>query len=325
MQWKLAPRNRLAQGFHEWAMRWGFPFLMRIAHVVPRWFLFLGAKVVIDIVMAVYPAPKPIVERNLSRILPPGTPRREIRRLRRRMMHHMSLYWADLFRFARLPYERAKDLIAAVEGKEHLDALLDSGRGCILLTAHLGNWELGGALLRETARRVSVVYVPDQSPTLEAFRKTLRDALGVEGIAINPRAELSSLPVLRALREGRVVALQGDRDFNDRGEWVDFFGAPAPFPLGPILLARLTGVPLLPIFIAYDANQRFVLRCEEPIEVETTGDRGIATRRALERWVRVLESAVARWPDQWYTFYDLWTVPAESPAEEPAQQRREAV
>ncbi len=323
MQWKLARRSRWAERYHEWAMRRGFPLLLRIAPVLPRWFLLWGARAVIAAVMAVYSAPKRAIERNLCRILAEERVTRKVREQRREVIRHLAYYWVDLFRYGQLPYEKCRDLLGKVNGREHLEAAVASGRPLILITGHLGNWELGGVFLREKQLPVSVVYVRDQSPTAEAFRARLRDALGVEGIAMNPAAELSSLPVLRALKAGRVVAMQGDRDFNDRGEWVPFFGAPAPFPLGPMLLARMTGALLLPIFIVYDSAHRLQIELGEPIAVEPTGDRQQAAHQALERWVSVLETAVARWPHQWYTFFDFWA--QREGVGEAAEMRREAV
>lgn len=306
MQWKLARRSRAVRAYHEWAMRRGFPLLLRIAPRLPRWFLHFGARVIITAVMAVYPQPKREIERNLARILGDPAGSLQVRRARRRMIHSFAYYWVDLFHFCQLPYPRTRRALSRVAGLEHLRGAVARGKGVILLTAHLGNWELGGVFLREEELQVSVVYVPDQSATAEAFRAHLRDLIGVAGIAIDPAAELSSLPVLRALADGRVVAMQGDRDFNDRGEWLDFFGAPAPFPLGPMLLAGLTGAALVPTFVVYDEDLGFEVEFGEPLLVPKGGDRRAAALRALGLWVERLEAAVRRWPTQWFTFYDFW-------------------
>src|SRR5690606_9589470 len=99
-----------------------------------------------------------------------------------------------------------------------------------------------------------------------------------------------SLPVLRAFANGRLVALQGDRDFNDRGIELPFFGQPARFPAGPFHLARMTEARLWPSFIAYTPERGFEIELGTPIEVERTADRDGDVRRAAERWVAVLEA-----------------------------------
>jgi KDO2-lipid IV(A) lauroyltransferase len=287
---------------------------MKIAPRVPRWFALGGAVVVLRVVMGLYRAPRRAIARNLARVLVAAPDSRRVRRAVRAMLHRYGHSWVDLFHFAQLPPQRLLERLEGVEGQEHLDRVLGAGRGLILLTAHLGAWELGGVFLRQLGVPLSVVYVRDAYPGVEEARRRLRELIGVEGIAIEPGDRLASLPVLKALRQGRAVALQGDRDFNDRGRAVEFLGAPAPFPLGPFALARSTGAPLLPAFIAYTPDHGFLLHIEEPIEVEAGADREHDIARAQERWVRILERAVRRWPTQWYTFYEPWAAPSVSPA-----------
>jgi KDO2-lipid IV(A) lauroyltransferase len=180
-------------------------------------------------------------------------------------------------------------------------------------------------LLKPLGVDLSVVYVRDQFEDVEASRALLRRATGVGEIPIRPQETLSSLPVLRALRENRLVALQGDRDFNDKGVPVEFFGEPVPFPTGPFHLALLTGAPLLPSFIVYTTGQRFTIEVGEPIRLEPTGDRQADVARGLEQWVRVLEAAVRRWPTQWYTFFDYWPASAPPGSATPEAPAREGI
>jgi KDO2-lipid IV(A) lauroyltransferase len=308
VQWKIARSGRLSEAFNRWAIRRGFPALARLAPRLPRWFLHAGARRVIDVVMFLHARPKRAIARNLARVLgePPGS--RRVRRAVREMSHHLAYYWTDLFRFAQLPPERLRRLVVGGGGHElaPLERLRAAGRRVILLTGHLGNWELGSVLAGQAGLPLSVVYVPDEFREAEEYRSFLRGRGDVEEIPIRPEERFASLPVLRAFERGRVVAMQGDRDWNDRGEPAPFFGAPARFPLGPFLLARMTGAVLVPVFIAYAPDRRFEIEVGEPIELERTEDRENDARRALARWLLVLEAAVRRWPTQWYTFYDFW-------------------
>jgi KDO2-lipid IV(A) lauroyltransferase len=312
MQWKIARSSRLSERFNRWAIRRGFPLLAWLAPRMPRGILLAGARVVIDFVMFLHSKPKAAVARNLARVLaaPADSPR--VRSAVREMFHHLAYYWVDLFRFPQLPPERLLEMV--VDGDpgdlEPVARARAEGRRVMLLTAHLGNWELGSVLAGQAGLPLAVVYVRDEFAEAERFRSHLRGFGDVAEIAIRPEERLAALPVLRAFEEGRVVALQGDRDFNDRGVPGELFGAPASFPLGPFLLARMTGALLMPVFIAYSPDLRFEIELGEPIEVERTADREADARQALERWLPVLEAAVRRWPTQWYTFYDFWP-PAE--------------
>lgn len=319
MQWKIDRPSQLADRFNRWAIRRGFPALAWLAPRAPRWFLFAGARAVIGVVMFLHSKPKQAIARNLARVLGEPAGSRRVRRAVRQMLYHLAYYWVDLFRFAQLPPQRLREQVVG-GGYDDLAALRQAragGRRLILITAHLGNWELGAVLAGQAQLPVSIVYVPDEFGEAELFRSLLRQLGRVEEIPIHPEDRLASLPVLRAFSEGRIVALQGDRDFRDNGLRLPFFGAEASFPIGPFHLARMTGAALVPTFIAYAADHRFEIELGEPIAVERTADRDGDVRRALERWVAVLERAVARWPTQWYTFYDFWPPAAAAPGAEP--------
>jgi lauroyl/myristoyl acyltransferase len=311
VQWKIPRTSGLSERFNRWAIRRGFPVLAWLAPRAPRRFLLAGARRVIDFVMFLHRRPKRAIARNLARVLdePVDSPR--VRRAVREMLHHFAYYWVDLFRFAQLPAERLRSVIVDADLADlgPVVRARAAGRRVMLLTAHLGNWELGSVLAGQVGLPLSVVYVRDAFADAERFRSHLRGFGDIAEIPIRPEDRFASLPVLRAFEQGRIVALQGDRDFNDRGVEAPFFGAPASFPLGPFLLARMTGAVLMPAFIAYSRDLRFEIEMGDPIEVERTADRDADARRALARWLEVLERAVRRWPTQWYTFYDFWPQP----------------
>jgi KDO2-lipid IV(A) lauroyltransferase len=309
MQWKLARPTWLSDHFNHWALRRGFPLLLRLAPHLPRRLAHLGARLVIDAVMGLYRAPHAAVDRNLRRVLGLAAPHRALRRARWKMFHQFSNSWVDLFRLAQLPADVAHREVSVFEGREHLEAAVARGKGVLLLTAHLGPWELGGVFMRQLGLRLSVVYVADAFAAVESARRQLRDACGVDGIAIRPHESFSTIPILRALREGRIVALQGDRDFDDRGTPFEIFGEVASFPRGPFELARVTGAALLPCFITYGDDGHIHLRVEPCVAPPPATDRRRGVEAAMAVWVRILEDAIRRSPTQWFTFYDYWKAP----------------
>jgi lauroyl/myristoyl acyltransferase len=112
-----------------------------------------------------------------------------------------------------------------------------------------------------------------------------------------------------ALRRGEVVALQADRALGNGGDaWIPFFGVPAPFPLGPFVLARAAGVPVVPAFCVLDRRYRYEVRIATPIVVA----RG-AEEAAARAWVAVLEAVVREHPTQWFNFFDAWSPFGERP------------
>lgn len=315
MQWKIAPAGRLVARFHRWSIRRGFPLLAWLAPRAPRRALLLGARWVIGLVMAFYPGPRRAIARNLARVLGESPESRRVRRAGRRMLRYFAYSWVDLFRFGQLP--RGALRAAVVDADDAVlapvRAARDAGQRVILMTAHVGPWELGAVLAGQSGLPLSIVYVRDAFGEAERFRSLFRSAGDVREIAVDPDDRMASLPILRAFEEGRVVALQGDRDFNDRGVPVELFGASTTLPLGPFQLARMTGAMLVPVFVVYAPDLRFEVEIGEPIRVERTADRDADARRALASWVGVLEGAIARWPEQWSTFHDFWPAPAGGP------------
>lgn len=321
MQWKLPTPGRLTDRIHRWLLSWGFPLLARLAVAWSRPWLFAGARVVIFFVMAVYPAAGRAVAGNLARILGEPAGSRRVRRARRRMYHHFAYYWVDLFRFPQLPAAAAEKHLSSVEGLDRVGEALEEGRGAILLTGHLGNWEMGSVLLGQRDWPVSVVYVKDKFAEAESFRSQLRTEGRVEEIPLEIGSGWGSLPVLRALRENRIVAMQGDRDFDGQGVRAPFFGESVRFPRGPFIVSLLTGAPILPTFLTYDERLDFEARFFEPIRPMRTGDREGDLSRAVGAWARILEQVVANHPDQWYTFFDYWEDAESSASGERADRR----
>lgn len=319
MQWKVAPPGQRADRILRWMMRRGFPILAWLAPRVPRIVLVIGAWVVITVVMTIYPAPRRAARINISRLLDLPLDSPAVGRATRKMLHAFGMAWADLFCFGGLDRERILALVRLRQGVERLDAVHATGRGAVLLTAHLGPWEVGAMIVRCLGMPISIVYVPDRFAEAESFRSLLRRGVGgdVEEIPLDLADRLSTLPALRAITAGRLLAMQGDRDFNDRGVPVQFCGRTVRFPAGPLLLARMTGAPVVPAFVVYQPDFSLGVEVGEPFEVARTGDRDADLAAALAHWAAILEDAVHRYPTQWFTFYDFFSDAATEVAEVP--------
>jgi lauroyl/myristoyl acyltransferase len=245
-----------------------------------------------------FPTERARVRENVARVRPDlDAAARE--RLVGEVFRHFAICFADLISTNRCE-ARPERLLTRVEGDEHLLNVLADGRGLVLVTAHLGNWELGGRLIAARLRRPThVVVAAEADPGVERFLRG-----GDSPIRFVRRGDPRAMvPLVGALRRGEVVALQGDRALGTRGDvTVGFFGAPAAFPLGPFVLARAAGVALVPAFCLLDADRRYTVVVEESIRVAAGEE-----VEALGRWVRVLEAAVRRAPEQWFNFFDVWS------------------
>ncbi len=217
--------------------------------------------------------------------------------LARKTFQHFGKYLVDFFRCARLTEEELRDFVTL----ENVAALRDAaarGKGVLAVTAHLGNWELGGAVIAALGYRLNAVALPQTSRRLDRLFNEQRAGRGIHVLPLGHAA----FALVRCLQRGEIVALLGDRDFNHHAERTEFFGAPAPLPRGPARLALQTGAPLVPVFLLRQEDDTFLLRCHPPIYPEEAGSEA-AIRAA---WVAALEQEIAAAPWQWFLFEDFW-------------------
>ncbi len=247
------------------------------------------------------PEERAVVRRTLAIVTGASGPRLEA--LTAHVFRDFAMCFSDLVSTNRGSPSRLLAHVAGVSGAEHLAGLAG---GIVSVTAHLGNWELAGRLLAtRSARRTHVVVSPDEAPELERWVR--RDG---DGMRFVPRAHPGvGVELMAALRRGEVVALQGDRALGTRGDVsLPFFGRPARFPLGPFVLARAAGVPVVPAFCLLGPGHRYQVTIGAPLVVARGGE-----EEAARAWVSLLERTVRAHPTQWFNFFDVW-----APVGEPA-------
>ncbi len=184
------------------------------------------------------------------------------------------------------------------DGRGTLDvmkALLARGRGVLLVTGHIGCWELFGAWLAHHLDRMAVVTGTVHNARVDGLLQERRRAVGLE---ILPRSA-GARPLLRALESGAVVGVLLDQNTHAASVEIPFLGRPAPTPLGPLKIARRRGVPLLPAAMPRE-DGGWVVRHLAPIEPDE--DEVVLARRCN----RALEELIRRNPAQWVWFHDRW-------------------
>ncbi|HOX26685.1 MAG TPA: hypothetical protein PLL30_05845 [Candidatus Krumholzibacteria bacterium] len=171
------------------------------------------------------------------------------------------------------------------------------GRGVLLVTAHLGCWELLGAWLAQWLDQPAVVTGTVRNPPVDRLLQDRRRALGLEPL---PR-DAGARPLLRALDRGAVVGVLLDQKTRAASASIPFLGSPAPTPLGPLRIARRRDVPLLPVAMVR-AGGRWVVHHLAPIEPRQAAD----DRELAARCNRALELLIRGHPDQWVWFHERW-------------------
>jgi lauroyl/myristoyl acyltransferase len=238
---------------------------------------------------------------NLRRVRPELS-EKELGQLARDGFASYGRYWAETLRLPTLDAE-AIDAGFVVDGYEHLLATRAAGFGPIMVLPHLGGWEWAAAWLGRVAQTpVSAVVERLDPPDVFDWFVDLRSSYGISVIPVGDGA----MPALtNAVRERHVVCLLGDRDISMTGVSVEFFGAETSLPIGPAILSRRTGAPILPTAVFFDGHQR---RCRIGAPIWPVGQ-GKLRAEALATTVRVtavLESLIAEAPEQWHVLEPLW-------------------
>jgi Kdo2-lipid IVA lauroyltransferase/acyltransferase len=263
-----------------------------------------------DAVALALPGRRRVALANLA-VAFPELPAAERRRLARRSWQHLGMTVVELARLLSRPLEATMDEIA-VDGLEHMHALMAAHGRALMLTAHLGNWEYLPAVARLAGYPLAVVVRPLDSPGLDALADAMRRKTGAE--LIDKRGALR--PVLEALRRGGLVGILLDQNAARReGVFVPFFGRAASTSRSVALLAVRTRTPVLPIFIRREGPGRHRVVIEPPLPMPAVNEPERAVVELTARCTQVIEAAVRRTPEQWLWSHDRWRTrpPAAAP------------
>jgi lauroyl/myristoyl acyltransferase len=313
VQEKMASRSRLVRAAGSAGSRVWFPAALAAARLLPRPVCSPLSRAVGGAYFRLRPRYREAIRANLSVILGEPSDSEAVRRAAEEMVRGHSSAWFDFLQFVLRPPQESARLIESVVGFSRLVEGRLRGGGVLLLTAHLGNWEIGGFMLADVKQPIHVVLVPDMFSGVERIRRRLHARAGVTEIRVD-RTIAPTLSVLRALAGNAIVAMQGDRDFDNTGISVPFLGREAFFPRGPLRVAMATDAVVLPAFIVRVADGRYRAIIEEPLSIERSGSRDAALRTNVERYVAVLERYVRLYPEQWYCFYPFWDDPSRKAA-----------
>ncbi|HVE70715.1 MAG TPA: lysophospholipid acyltransferase family protein [Thermoanaerobaculia bacterium] len=235
---------------------------------------------------------------NLRSILPGSSPFANFFRVYR-VMWNFGWTIDDNVRFKELRVVPDWEFV----GREHFDRLVNEPGGAIILTAHMGSYDLGAHLFAQTSnRKIVTVRAPEVDPETRRFEEERLGRTPVQ-VDFSTRSTELAIDLLHALHRGEIVAIQGDRVTPGIATLpATFFGRRTALPSGPFALSMAARVPVYPLFIVRLGRRRYRLVVGEPFDVRRTRDRAEAFETAMARWTRELEKEVRAGWFQWYTF-----------------------
>jgi len=193
------------------------------------------------------------------------------------------------------------DLIR-VKGLKHLEKAHAKGKGVILLSAHMGNWEIGAALAAISRLPISIVYRKIKSKPVDLIVQQNRQKMGVKLYPLHNAFD----GVNQTLKGGNVVGLLMDQNSGlNRGIFINFFGVKACANPGLAKLALQTGTPVLPSFV-YRSSGKFIIEMQPELPVIRTGNREKDILQNTQLQNTVIEKMVRQHPDQWFWIHKRW-------------------
>lgn len=252
-----------------------------------------------------------VVERQIAAAFP-GLDEAEVTRLARASFEHLGRVAIETALMPRIGRDGVWALMAEVTGWDVLQEALSLGRGLILVTGHLGNWELAGAYVAAHGVPLDVVVRQMNNPLFDAYLKETRQRLGMTVVYDMEAVRRAT----RSLKEGRAVAFVVDQGVrNLASTYVPFFGRPAKTPRGPAVFALRGNIPVVFGAAIRRPDGRFH-GIVERVPVEDTDDREADVDRTVARYTQTLERWVRRFPEQYFWQHRRWKrQPADTPAE----------
>lgn len=253
----------------------------------------------------VSPSRRRVLTSNLRHAFPEKTPE-EIERLARDSTGSFGAAFMDFLEISRLDESQIRSRVRIV-GREHYDSARALHRGVLLMSAHIGGWELGAMLAGILGEPVAPIVRPLDNPLLERELVRLRTRFGNRLIGKRNAAR----DILKALRNEEAVAILIDQNVVAReGVFVPFFGRLAATSPSLALFQLKTDAPVVPVFVWPEEGGRYRVELEPPIladEFREDGlDREEAVRRATARYASVTEAAIRRDPAAWLWMHNRW-------------------
>lgn len=215
--------------------------------------------------------------------------------------------WCDEMLTMRLKGGKLQAMIERSSSKP-LDQALMAGTGAILVSLHLGNWELGGLCLADLGYKVNVLTFREPDEKVNELREEVRKERGIRFIYVDRHdsSPFAIIEAVNALRRNEILCLLGERDGSSHTISLDFFGKPTDIPVGAAYLALASGAPVIPVFVPMK-NGKYLTLMDEAIYFRGGHrERSMVIKEGMERLVAVFERAISKYPDQWYNLYDFF-------------------
>jgi len=195
------------------------------------------------------------------------------------------------------------------EGRELLYEMSGLNKGAILISAHIGNWEMAGHFLNKLNTPVNLIMFDEEHQRIKSLLTGSMTERKFRIIAIKP--DFSHLfKIHNALKEKEFICIHGDRYLSERPYVTEFLGRKAAFPRGPFELAKRFDVPYIFVFAVKQSktHYHFIAKLPDPAA-------GNSIESMIEDYLQNVERIVRAHPEQWFNYFDFWEMDRKSQSE----------
>jgi predicted LPLAT superfamily acyltransferase len=200
-----------------------------------------------------------------------------------------------------------KDMAIDISGYEELELLSAQGKGFILLTAHVGNWQIAMTALNRFRKTVYVMMRPEDNIAVKQALNIDREEESVKIISTDDSLN-GVIEAMKAIKNGNIVSIMGDRTYGFSAAEASFLGGKVYFPYGAFSLASAVQCPVVVFLSAKTGVNRYIVDVSHiiPAPAGVRGKKDEEIRTALQEFADVLEEYVTAYPFQWFAFRDVW-------------------
>lgn len=191
------------------------------------------------------------------------------------------------------------------DGEENLHQMVSMQRGGLLLSAHIGNWEIAGHLLRRLQTKINIVMYDGEDKQIKRYLDTVTGERGVQIILI--KNDLSHIyEISQAFERNELVCMHADRYMEgNKTIAVSILGEQALLPMGPFLLATTFKVPVSFVFAMKETSRHYHFFASKAVQYEG-GRKAASIERVAGDFAAAMEEKVKQYPEQWYNYYNFW-------------------
>lgn len=242
-----------------------------------------------------------VVERQVRAAFP-GLAEPEVLRIARASYEHLGRTSIEAALLAGYSPAQVRAMFEGTDNEEALRAALAEGKGVLLVSGHLGNWELAGAFVAASGVPIEAVARGMENPLFDRYITRTRENLGMT--IVHDADAVRRVP--RAMREGKAVAMLVDQGAAGlASSWVPFFGRYAKTPRGPAVFALRLAAPVVFATALRQPGGKYVMHYER-VPVHPTGDREADVDRIVADYTATLERWIRRAPEQYFWHHRRW-------------------